>query len=178
MVKPIERRVENETPPTSWRKLSLLIILVLFFAYETFDDFVHIVNGKFKLKPARVEQIEKQLSDMDENSEQYVLIANEDNHYMCKHCLRGSFFLLKGEVWKVGVTSRGSSLRYPKDELIRMGLTYVVEFKGSLSECLKKEKIRITKYPLSEENLKRPNYSLETQQRYRLARPPGNMKDS
>lgn len=144
--------------------------------YESFDDFVVQTDSGFKLKENRITQIKKQLFAI-ENSEQYILIAKNDGFFLCKHCYRGSFYLKAGEIWKIGTTSWGKQYRYPKDELTRLDLIYVMEYKGPLMDCLKREKIRIAKYPLLEENTSRPPFG-ENKERYRLARPPGNFKDN
>ena len=119
-----------------------------------------------KLSPKEEEKLLKRLREIDE-SEQYALIALEDGWYPCVHKGRISCYLKEGEVWKYGVTSKGEFGRYTTVFLAKNRVAYFVQFKGSFSDCLKREQIQLFNYPYSPENLAR--YPAE-----RLPRPPYN----
>jgi hypothetical protein len=70
---------------------------------------------------------------------------------------------------KTGVTSLGEQVRYPGEYLKTNDLLFIIQFRGTTSECLKEEKRKLFKYPLLPENIARPD-SL------RLILPPGNSK--
>lgn len=165
--------------------LALLAIILATFAYFQnrttevlpiaekifkWDDFAYIdEDGKAKLKPERITEIQRKLKEYDE-AEQYVLLAKIDGWYSCPHCEQGTFYLLKGEVAKYGITKKGGSGRYDRDYLYRMKLDYQVQFRGNYADCLKAELAQIAKYPLLHENLRRDP-------ELRLARPPMNLQD-
>ncbi len=134
------------------------------------DDVAYIDDqGNAKLKPERIQEIQRKLKEFDE-AEQYVLLARTDGWYSCPHCSKGSYYLKAGEVAKYGVTRKGESKRYDADYIERMDMEYRVQFRGNYAECLKAELAQIAKYPLLPENLKR-------QKRLRLARPILNQTD-
>jgi len=145
--------------------------------YETFDDFIRKKeNGSYELRPEREAKLDRDIKRLGENAEQYVLLAKSDGPYLCLHCPRHTFYLYKGEIAKVGTTIQGED-RYTSNWLQSMNLTYFVEFRGNVHQVLEKEKIRIGHYPLTNENLLRPDYPEEGTERYKLARPPLNTKD-
>ena len=145
--------------------------------YETFDDFTQKKeDGTYELRSSRKDKLNSDIKRMRENAEQYVLLAKSDGYYQCLHCPRGTFYLYAGEVAKVGTTIQGED-RYDGNWLNRMNLQYAVEFRGNVQQVLEREKIRIGMYPLTEENLARPDQPEEGIDRYKLARPVLNTKD-
>jgi hypothetical protein len=111
--------------------------------------------------------MEKELWEL-ENAEQYVLLARNSGHFPCYSCGRqAKIFLFAGEVWRYGVTRKGEKGRYstglPHKELI-----YLIQYEGTLQDCLKQEKMKIYRYALLPENIKRTPP---------LIRPPGNKRD-
>ena len=119
-----------------------------------------------KLSPKEETRLENRLKEIDD-SEQYALLANSDGGYPCLHSGRVIYYLKAGEVWKYGVTSKGKFGRYTATFLVKNNVSYFVEFKGNLSECLKQEQIKLFNYPYLPENLARP-------MKDRLPRPPYN----
>lgn len=84
----------------------------------------------------------RNLREIDE-SEQYALIAKEDGWYPCLHSGRTRYYLRTGEVWKYGVTSKGQFGRYAVLFLVKNRVLYDLQFKGTFSECLKQEQIKL-----------------------------------
>jgi hypothetical protein len=119
-----------------------------------------------KLNPKEEKKLQKRLREIDD-SEQYALIARVNGWYPCLHSGRTSCYLLVGEVWKYGVTSKGKFGRYNSDFLLDNKVAYFIEFKGNFAECLKQEQIKLFTYPYLPENLARPPAD-------RLPRPPYN----
>ena len=118
------------------------------------------------LHPKDQAKLEKRLKEIDD-SEQYALIATVDGWYPCLHSGHTTFYLLTGEVWKYGVTSKGEFGRYAASFLLKNRVTYLVQFKGNFAECLKQEQIQLFNYPYLPESLARPMAE-------RLPRPPYN----
>lgn len=150
----------------------MFAIIVLFigaFVLYSSSDFIEFdENGVPRLSSKRETKLLKDLDEF-ENSEQYVLVAIRDGYYDCYNCgEKNTIFLHKGEIWKYGVTRKGEKARYGEWHINR-GLIYVTEFKGPLQKCLRLEKIKIVKYAIHPENLKREKP---------LIRPPGNKRDS
>ncbi|MBK7937365.1 MAG: hypothetical protein IPJ82_09865 [Lewinellaceae bacterium] len=140
----------------------LLSAIALFFPKMDF-------NGEDKvpeLSPQDEAKLQKRLKEIDE-AEQYALIANDDGWYSCLHSSRTTYYLLAGEVWKYGVTSKGEFGRYAGKFLRNNKVSYVTEFRGNIAECLKMEQIKLFNYPFLPENLARPPEE-------RLPRPPFN----
>lgn len=127
-------------------------------------------EGNEALSPERSAKLYKELEEID-NAAQYALIANVAGYYPCFTCPDGSttIYLYKGEVWKYGTTRKGEQRRYPGKAYGAPNLSFIVQFQGDLSTCLKMEKIKIYNYPLMPEATKRA---------IRLFRPPGNTNDS
>lgn len=123
-------------------------------------------NEAPKLKPKEEAKLEKRLKEIDD-SEQYALVATTDGFYPCLHSGRTTYYLLTGEVWKYGVTSKGEFGRYGASFLVKNKVSYIVEFKGNIAECLKMEQIKLFGYPYLPENLARSPEE-------RLPRPPYN----
>lgn len=119
-----------------------------------------------KIHPKEEEKLLKRLREIDD-SEQYALIAKSDGWYPCLHSGRTTFYLKAGEVWKYGVTSKGQFGRYAAKFLLRNNVLYDLQFRGSYSECLKQEQIKLFNYRFLPENLSRSIAE-------RLTRPPYN----
>lgn len=113
-------------------------------------------------------KLEKRLKEID-NAEQYALIANENEWYPCNHSGRGTFYLLAGDVWKYGVTTKGQFGRYRLSYLEDVNVSYIIQFQGTIAECMKEEQRKLFHYPYLPENLARPVKN-------RLPRPPFNSK--
>lgn len=140
----------------------ICLIAVALFKRINFSD-----EGEMpKLNPKEEERLQKRLKEIDD-SEQYALVARTDGWYPCLHSRRPTYYLLVGEVWKYGVTSKGAVGRYKSDFFLENHVSYVVQFNGNLAECLKQEQIRLFSYPYLPENLARPPEE-------RLSRPPYN----
>lgn len=141
---------------------AVLAVAVALFSKMTFDE-----NGNLpKLNPRDEAKLQKRLKEIDD-SEQYALVATVNGWYPCLHSGRATCYLKIGEVWKYGVTSKGKFGRYTAAFLIKNRVSYIVQFKGNISECLKQEQIRLFNYPNLPENLARPPTE-------RLPRPPYN----
>lgn len=146
--------------------------------FETFDDFIQRnSDGTFELKPERKKKLNTDVKRMREETEQYVLLAKEDGYYQCLHCARGTFYLYKGEIAKVGITRQGEEGRYDHNYYNRMKLEYKTEYRGTFQKAMEAEIIRIGSYPLTPENLVRPDQSENGVDRYKLARPILNTGD-
>lgn len=125
-------------------------------------------DGTYRLHPKRSEKLHRDTLNL-ESSEQYVIKAIKSKYYPCLSCpYRDLIFLYSGEVWKYGTTINGKRKRYG-NSLTSQDLYYEVQFRGTIAECLKQERIKIIRYPILPENLKRKN---------RIGRPPGNPNDN
>ncbi len=120
------------------------------------------------LQPKEKVRLEKRLREIDDG-QQYALIADEDGWYPCNHPGRVAFYLLPGQVWKYGTTTKGQFGRYSVKYLEEMKVSYVIQFQGTIGECLKEEQRKLFNYPYLPENLARPKKD-------RLPRPPFNSK--
>jgi len=142
--------------------VALLVVFVVLFSK------INIVgeNEAPKLSPEAEAKLQKRLKEIDE-AEQYALVAISNGFYPCLHGGRTTFYLLAGEVWKYGVTSKGQLGRYTSVFLVENKVSYVVQFKGNISECLKQEQIKLYFYPLLPENTARSELD-------QLPRPPFN----
>lgn len=147
--------------------LLICIILAVFAAWE-YADFLEVdPSGEVQISAQREMQLKKRLKRLN-HAEQYVLIAEFNGWYPCYHCgTSDSIYLLAGEVWRYGVTMRGEKGRYGLS-LKDKQLAYIVQFRGSVQDCLVQEAIKIYTYPKLPENLKRATP---------LIRPPGNKVD-
>lgn len=165
-LKPGQTETEPRRKPMPWRLLAIAAAVVA--AVLTFNDVIEWVGGEPQLKKKREEQLAKEQKEIDE-AEQYALLALTSQHYPCLKCPAPVVFLRKGEVWKYGVTRKGEKGRYTVNYLEQNYFEYFVQFRGTLSDCLKEEKAKIFRYPLLLENLVRPAHE-------RLAKPPGNLR--
>jgi hypothetical protein len=127
-------------------------------------------KGNVTLAPHRKEKLEKELEEID-NAVQYALRAENDGYFPCFTCPdgKGTIYLYKGELWRIGTTRKGVKGRYPRRDYGAPNLTFFVEFEGTYSECLKMEKIKIYNYPLLQEAMNRD---------FILTIPPGNLIDN
>lgn len=165
--------------------LAILFLLVFGYLYRpgrqetitnqkknlNWEDVTYIDEyGEPQLKEWRAQDLERQVEEL-EQAEQYVLLAVEDGFYLCYHCNSRTCYLQQGMVWKYGVTRKGMSGRYKTKWLMSMNLIYKVQFRGTLQECLIKEKSKIISYPLHHDNMVRNIAE-------RMARPPGNKNDN
>lgn len=176
MVKKTEspKRVGNK------RILPILFLLfgLLYMAYESFDDFVkRNPDGTYELKDKRKDKLNDKVRRMRESAETYRLVARRNGYYQCLHCPNGTFYLYKGEIAKIGVTIQGEANRYKPQYLRRMNLEYITIYKGSVQKAKELEVVEIGKYPLSEENISRPDKPQGELLRYKLARPILNLGD-
>ena len=143
---------------------ALLLVALILFQKIYFNGEIEAP----KLSPKEEAKLQKRLKEIDE-AEQYALIANEDGWYPCNHSGRTTFHLLVGEVWKYGTTTKGQFGRYSVDYLEETNVFYVIQFRGTIAECLKEEQRKLFYYPYIPENLTRS-------EKDRLLRPPYNSK--
>ncbi len=160
----------SKEPVTKSRKqvyLFILLILIGAAILMSDKDFLIWKGDEPELAPWRKEKLEKELKEFDE-AEQYALVVFEPGLYPCFNCYgKEKIYLFSGEIWKYGVSRKGQLGRY-RQGLPHKGLIYKKEFEGKLTDCLKKEKLKIYNYALLPENLKREKP---------LIRPPGNKRD-
>lgn len=160
-LKPPKAEPPKSSPSAMLRVTAILVALVLpaviYFTWE---------SPAPALSPQEESKLEKRLKEIDD-SEQYALVATLDGWYPCLHSGRTTYYLKKGEVWKYGVTSKGKFGRYSLAFFHKYVIYYFVQFKGTFSECLKQEQIRLFNYRYLPENLARPPGE-------RLPRPPYN----
>ena len=128
------------------------------------------VEGLHQLPPRHLEKLDQKIREIDD-AEQYALIAQVFGWYECFGCPNDKVYLAPGQVWKYGVTRKGERVRHGLDYAIKNNLSYVIQFRGDIGNCLIQKKIKIYHYPLLPENLQRPDA-------LRLARPPGNKQDN
>lgn len=156
----------NNPKPRNRLWLWGIIVLLLIFAAKEF--IITHDDGSITLAPARAAKLARELEEL-EQAEQYKLIAARDGHYPCFHCSpKSTIFLLKGNIWKYGITRKGEKERYGQWHIDNK-LLYIIQYEGPLQECLRKEKIKIYNYALLPENLART---------VPLIRPPGNKQDN
>lgn len=147
--------------------LPLLIIpAVLILCALKWSDVVEYVNGELQLTPKHQGKLQKKLNELDE-AEQYALIATTDGLYPCLHSGHALYQLHIGEVWKYGVTVKGERGRYTAQFLQDNAVSYIVQLRGTMGDCLKEEQRKLFSYPLLPENLAR-------EENNRLLRPPYN----
>lgn len=161
-------------PPSNGKSRWLLLLFIgigailLFNEYKGTDFLVEDEEGNLQLSEKRQKKLEQKLKELEE-AEQYALLAAKPGYYPCYSCPESNLiFLLPAEVWKYGITTKGKNGRYKPKFIEDNNLLYVVQFEGSLQDCLIEEQIKIYNYALRPENLKRD---------IPLKRPPGNKVD-
>jgi hypothetical protein len=122
-------------------------------------------NKKYTLTDKRIKETLKEL-EKTEKCEVYYLTARANAWYMCYLCNNGSYYLYAGEIWKIGMTCNPGR-RYKHDWLQQMNLWYEPVFKGDMKACREEEIKRISKFPLSVQNMRRS-------EKDRLVVPPGH----
>ncbi|MEM9889088.1 MAG: hypothetical protein AAF849_24625 [Bacteroidota bacterium] len=143
--------------------------ILLMNQYKDVDFIVEDEEGNLTLSEERQEKLERKLKELEE-AEQYVLRAREPAYYPCYSCPDTNvIFLLPGEVWRYGVTTKRQKGRYDEKYIEENRLIYFVQFEGTLQACLIEEQKKIYHYALLPENLKRS---------IPLIRPPGNKIDN
>ncbi len=161
---------KTTTPnPYPWYILLFLLmgIAIVYMSKKPFIEYDD--NGQPQLAEWRQEKLNKELEDLEE-AEQYVLLASKSGIYPCYSCIdKTTIKLYVGQTWKYGITTKGKKGRYDDSWLKTMNLKYVIQFEGSISECLREERIKIYHYALHPENIVREKP---------LIRPPGNKNDS
>lgn len=161
-IKQTVRKVKTRSP-------LLLLGFALLLAIGLLQNIKLIMDHETpQLNPKEAAKLQKRLTEIDE-AEQYALVANEDGWYPCNHLGRTIFHLLPGEVWKYGTTTKGQFGRYNIGYLEEKNVSYIIQFKGTIGECLKEEQRKLFGYPYLPENLIRPMHN-------RLPRPPYNSK--
>ena len=80
-------------------------------------------------------------------------VCNRGGHswqlYPCYSCVASkTIFLNKGETWKYGMTTKGKNGRYG-NKLEPLNLLYIVQFKGTIEQCLKEERRKIYRIRLT-----------------------------
>lgn len=159
-LKDLESKKKNPLP------LRIGTVVLLIFCALKWSDVVEYINGEPRLTTKHQQKLERKLAELEEG-EQYVLIATRDGLYPCVHDGYPLYFLHVGEVWKYGTTIKGQRGRYGSQYMEDNAVSYIVEFRGTMGECLQQEQIKLFSYPLLPENLAR------TEEK-RLLRPPYN----
>jgi len=157
--------------PPEPKKKSLLPFLIgtaviLIVCALQWRDVIEYIDGEPRLNAKHQGQLEKKLNQL-EDAEQYALVAMTEGWYPCVHSGRALYYLHIGEVWKYGITAKGERGRYTTQFLQDNGVQYVIQLKGTMTECLQEEQRKLFSYPVLPENLAR----LELD---RLLRPPYN----
>lgn len=158
--------IQNTQTLLPWMLISAVVLLIVIARYSTleFKD----ENEAPVLSPKETAKLDKRLKEIDD-AEQYALIASRNGWFLCNHPGRTTFYLLAGEVWKYGTTTKGQIGRYSYKYLENANVSYIVQFQGTIAECLKEEQRKLFNYPYLPENLARP-------EKDRLPRPPYNSK--
>ena len=152
MVKPI--------PPTPPRRRSFPIIigiaaaLLLLAALKWEDVARRLRDGTWILSEERQQEMDDTL-DRNENAEQYVLLAAVSGWYKCYLCEEELYWLNKGEIAKIGITTNRAE-RYSQKWLEDNRVEYIIEVEGDLAKVRKAEIERIASYPFLPENMARP----------------------
>lgn len=163
-------QLENTGAETQISILPILkVVAILLIALVIFTKVDFSAESEAPtLSPQEEAKLQKRLKEIDD-AEQYVLIALESGWYPCNHPGRPAFFLHEGEVWKYGTTTKGQFARYSIKYLAGINVSYFIQFRGTIAECLKQEQLKLFYYPYLPENLTRAPED-------RLPRPPYNSK--
>jgi hypothetical protein len=141
-------------------------VLILIICALKWSDVIEYFNGEPRLSTKHQNQLQKKLDELDE-AEQYALVARKAGYYPCLHSGHTLYFLQPGEVWKYGVTTKGERGRYSGQFILDNSVSYIIQFTGTIGECLQAEQTQLFTYPILPENLARP-------EKDRLLRPPNN----
>ncbi|MEL6972694.1 MAG: hypothetical protein AAFO02_21190 [Bacteroidota bacterium] len=176
-LKVVSKGTNGRAPKGFGWLICLFLVIVGFSGYHLVSSskkmapgLIETPEGEITLSPERQAKLERELEEID-NAEQYALLATASSYYPCYSCPDGqkTIFLQIGEIWRYGVTRKGERGRYPNQDYGAPDLLYLPQFVGTLTECLKQEKLKIYQYPLLPEAQLR---------KIVLARPPGNKYDS
>jgi hypothetical protein len=183
--------VLKDRPPDKNGLVFLILIACITSAgiYMGFRHYEDVVKederGNVALREERIQDLQQQQWDIEAAYVCYKLTANTDKYYDCSTCYLRKFYLLRGEIIKYGITSKGID-RYPVSELYKEKKIFIPMDTGSLEEMRALELELIGLYPLRLENQIRP-YRDEVigkymagkniKLRYKLARPPQNVRD-
>ncbi len=138
---------------------------------EVIDD--ELVWQEVKNLPVDAALVAKMIAEIEgikrkgrggELCEQYVYLASVDGYYACAHSPSGKIYLKQNETWKIGKTCLEEKIRYSSGKP-DFRLTYLPQFKGTASQCLIVEKVKLYAYLYSLENMQR---------KQKLILPPGN----
>lgn len=166
----IETPVPEQQPrPGGWFLFFIAFcgILGVVALWKEVDFLEEDPEGNPILSEERQRKLDKVLREFDE-AEQYVLLANQNGYYPCYNCGDSTqIYLYIRQVWRYGSTRKQLKGRY-KNSLEAKKLLYVTQYKGTLTECEKREMIKIFKYATLPENTIREKP---------LIRPPGNKID-
>lgn len=163
----------NHNKPNYFFRLSLILVFLLaVYFYHNQNNIKPFLDtddfGNIQLAEWREGKLTKELEDL-EQAEQYALVAKTQGNFPCYSCLTGSTIKLqKGETWRYGFTTKGHVGRYASS-LEGKNLIYVIQYVGTIKDCLIEERKKIYYYALLPENLNRDSP---------LIRPPGNKQDS
>jgi len=140
----------NRFPPGA----AILFVLLAMAALKWEDVARRLKDGSWGLARERQKEMDYTL-DRNENAEQYVLIAVVSGWYECYLCEDGKYWLNKGEIAKIGITTNPAE-RYSQKWLENNLVEYVIEVEGDLAKVRKAEIERIGSYPFLPENMARP----------------------
>lgn len=129
-------------------------VLLLLAALKWADVARRQKDGSWGLSEERQQEMENTL-ERNENAEQYVLLATTSGWYECYLCKDGVFWLNKGEIAKIGITTNPAE-RYSQRWLEDNRVEYIIEVEGNLATVRRAEIERIASYPLLPENMARP----------------------
>lgn len=162
------RKSLHTTTPKAKTPLPFIVAgtLLLIISALKWSDVIEYINGEPRLTAKHQQQLQKKLNELEE-AEQYALVAMTDGWYPCLHSGRALYHLHIGEVWKYGVTTKGERGRFTGQFILDNSVAYVIQYTGTVGECLKEEQAKLFSYPLLPENLARP-------EKDRLIRPPYN----
>lgn len=166
--RPSKSALRKKSKQNAPKMLILLIVVLVIGIVMSAKEFWELDDdGNPQLTQWRQEKLDKELEEL-ENAEQYALIALRAGEYTCYNCGdEATIFLYPTEVWKYGVTTKGKDGRY-REGLPNDGLLYRIQFRGTLQECFREEKLKIYRYAILPENQKRAKP---------IMRPPGNKVD-
>lgn len=140
--------------------------LLLIVCALKWSDVIEYINDEPHLTRKHQQQLQKKFNELEE-AEQYALVATKEQWYPCLHSGHSLYFLHVGEVWKYGVTTKGERGRYQDQFILDNSVSFIVQYAGTITECLQEEQTKLFYYPLLPENLARP-------EKDRLIRPPYN----